>query len=273
LPDKHPVRLGVIQETLLIPLAARALEAGKRRPVLHDPKAVEILDSIDYDVAESGTEFGRLVTVLRTATVDTWVRAFLAEHPSGTVIEIGAGLNSRFERVDNGSVRWLDLDLPDTILLRKAFFTDSDRRRMVEASVLDDDWLDIVAACPAPYFFVIEGVLVYLPESDVVETLKRIVDRFPGSSLAFDTCSRKLLGRQHRLPSTRAFGAPWLWACDDPRSLERLGLRVVKSTTFVRPPRLLRARLPIGYRCLLSLIHLPMRRMARITHFRSAGHA
>lgn len=42
------------------------------------------------------------------------------------MIEIGTGLNTRFESVDNGVVRWLDLDLPDTIELRRQFFANTD---------------------------------------------------------------------------------------------------------------------------------------------------
>jgi O-methyltransferase involved in polyketide biosynthesis len=67
--------------------------------------------SIDYDPARYGRGAGGSVTVLRAAIVDYWVRAFLAEHPAGTVAELGTGLNTRFERVDNGQVHWFDLDL------------------------------------------------------------------------------------------------------------------------------------------------------------------
>ncbi len=119
--DKHPVRLGAVQETLFIPLAARALETQRKHPVLRDPRAVEMVRSIDYDAAKYGRGAGGFVTVLRTAIIDFWVRAFLAAHPAATVVELGTGLNTRFERVDNGQVHWFDLDLPDTIDLRRTF--------------------------------------------------------------------------------------------------------------------------------------------------------
>ncbi|MEG3847795.1 hypothetical protein QT971_12285 [Microcoleus sp. herbarium19] len=41
---------------------------------------------------------------------------------SGIIVEIGCGLNTRFERVDNGQVRWFDLDMPDSIAVRKKYF-------------------------------------------------------------------------------------------------------------------------------------------------------
>jgi O-methyltransferase involved in polyketide biosynthesis len=124
--DKHQVRLGAVQETLFITLAARAAETQRKHPVLRDPKAVELLQSIDYDAAKYGRGAGGFVTVLRTAIIDFWVREFLAAHPAATVVELGTGLNARFERVDNGQMHWFDLDLPDTIELRRNFFADTD---------------------------------------------------------------------------------------------------------------------------------------------------
>lgn len=70
--------------------------------------------------------------------------------PPGTVGEIGTGLNTRFERVDNGQVHWIDLDLPEVIALRRQFFTDSDRQRMIAGSVLDPAWTDTVRTSPGP---------------------------------------------------------------------------------------------------------------------------
>ena len=76
MPDKVPVRLGRVQETLFIPLAGRARESRKRRPVLRDPKAAEIVASVDFDVAGYGRGWGGGVTVLRTAIFDHGVRRF-----------------------------------------------------------------------------------------------------------------------------------------------------------------------------------------------------
>ena len=80
-PAKHQVRLGAVQETLFITLAARARETQRKHPVLRDPRAVELLQSIDYDTAKYGRSAGGFVTVLRTAIIDFWVREFLAAHP------------------------------------------------------------------------------------------------------------------------------------------------------------------------------------------------
>jgi hypothetical protein len=63
--------------------------------------------------------------------------------------------------------------------------------------------------------------------------------------------------------------ANWAWACDDPRSLERLGLRVVESTSITRPPAAVRAGRPATYRYLLPLLGPVFRRALRLTLFRA----
>jgi O-methyltransferase involved in polyketide biosynthesis len=271
--DKHQVRLGAVQETLFIPLAARARETQRKRPVLRDPKATEMVQSIDYDTAKYGGGVGGSVTVLRTAIIDFWVRSFLAAHPAATVVELGTGLNTRFERVDNGQVHWFDLDLPDTIDLRRNFFADTDRRRMIAASALNDDWLPAVARGRGPYFFVADGVLVYLPEDQVMATLARMAERFPGALLALDTYPKQTFDRQHRLAARKGIDARWAWACDDPRSLERFGFEVMESATLTRPPRAMRGQLPARYRYLLPLADPLLGRAMTITLFRASSPA
>jgi O-methyltransferase involved in polyketide biosynthesis len=269
--DKHQVRLGAVQETLFIPLAARARETQRKRPVLRDPKATEMVQSIDYDAAKYGRGAGGSVTVLRTAIIDFWVRSFLAAHPAGTVIEIGTGLNTRFERVDNGQVHWFDLDLPDTIELRRAFFADTGRRQMVAASVLDEDWLPALAQSRGPYFFVADGVLAYLPEEQVTATLTRIAEQFPGALIALDTYPKRTFDQQHRLAAKKGIDARWAWACDDPRSLERLGLEVMQSASITRPPRAMRSQLPARYRYLMPLADPVLGKTMAITLFRASS--
>jgi O-methyltransferase involved in polyketide biosynthesis len=271
--DKQQVRLGAVQETLFITLAARAAESQRKHPVLRDPRAVELLRSIDYDAGKYGQGAGGFLTVLRTAILDFWVRGFLAAHPAGTVVELGTGLNTRFERVDNGRVHWLDLDLPDTIELRRTFFADTGRRRMVAASVLADDWLAEVTQSQGPYFFIAEGVLVYLPEDQVMAALARVAARFPGALVALDTYPRRTFEQQRRLAARKGIDARWAWACDDPRSLEQSGLEVRQSATLTRPPRDMRALLPARYRYLVPLADPLVGKSMAITLFRASSPA
>ena len=262
------MQLGEVQRTLFFPLLARARETESKRPLLSDPKAVEMVRAVDFDSAAFDQRVTRFMVVMRTLILDAWVRGFLAGHPGGTVVELGTGLNTRFERTDNGSVHWIDLDLPDTIELRRRFFADSGRRRMLSASLLDEDWQAEVGRLPGPYFFVSDGVLVYLPEDKITAALAGIAARFPGSLLAFDTYPAKAVAMEHKMAAKRGF-ARWQWACDDPRTLERLGLRLLESATVTRPTAAIRAGLPARYRVLLPLADPILGRGIALSLFRA----
>jgi O-methyltransferase involved in polyketide biosynthesis len=251
MPDETQVALGQVQQTLFFPLLARARETESKRPLLSDPKAVQLVQAIDFDPATFHTPM-RFIVVIRTMIFDWWVRQFLADHPEGTVVELGTGLNTRFERTDNGLVHWIDLDLPDTIELRRRYFADTERRRMLAASLLDEDWLSEVDRLPGPYFFVSDGVLTYLREEEVTGALGRIAARFPDSRLAFDTYPLATFKWEHKMAAKRGL-ALWQWPCDDPRTLEPLGLRLLESARVTRPPAGLLAELPARYRSLLPL--------------------
>ena len=144
---------------------------------------------------------------------------------------------------------------------------------MIAASVLDEDWLPAVAQSQGPYFFVADGVLVYLPEDQVMATLTRIAGRFPGSLIALDTYPKQTFDRQRRLAASKGFDARWAWSCDDPRALERFGLEVRASATITRPPRAMRAQLPFRYRYVIPLADPVLGRAMAITLFRASSPA
>ncbi|WP_394821167.1 class I SAM-dependent methyltransferase [Pendulispora albinea] len=270
------VRLGAVQETLLIPLYGRAQETRKKRALLRDPKAVAMVDAIDYDFRKFDSARSLYGSVLRTAMLDEWIRAFIARNPEGTVIEVGAGLNTRFERLDNGTIHWVDLDLPDSMDLRRKFFQETERRRLVAASVLDEDWKAIVRDAPGPYFFVVEAVFMYLTGAEVRHALTNIARAFPDSRIAFDTAGRHILANQHRHDVMKKMEARFTWACDEPRELESLGLRLLDSRTLLNPQPDLAARLPFAHRYLMPLMYSFIRKAMRaytINLFETAPHS
>ncbi|MDO0911772.1 class I SAM-dependent methyltransferase [Streptomyces sp. DT2A-34] len=266
---ERDVRLGTIQETLLIPLYGRAVENRKKEAVLRDPIAEELVAAIDYDFARFDDLPMLLGTVLRTSLFDRWVADFLAEHPTGTVVEIGTGLNTRYERTDNGQARWFDLDLPDVIELRRTFLTDMPRRTMIAASVTDEAWADTVAAhSGGPYLFAAEAVLPYLQETDVREVIGLLADRFPGSLLALDTSGPGHFDTQDQHDALGKVSARMQWACADPAQLTewRPGVEVLASHTFSSLPAPMYDGLPAPVQDMLS--SLAAQRLPRVEDYR-----
>jgi O-methyltransferase involved in polyketide biosynthesis len=265
---KQSIQLGQVQESLLVPLYARALDSRKKHPILNDPKAVEMVQSIDWDFRRFNQARRVLGCTLRTAMFDEWVKDFLGRHPEGTVVEIGAGLNTRFERLDNGSVHWFDLDLPDTVELRRKFFTDSARRVTLAASVLDPGWMAAVRASPGPYCFVAEAVFIYLEEPQVKAALAQIAANFPSLSIAFDTVTLQAINHENKDHARRNLGARFAWACEDPKEIERwqIGLRLVESRSMCDVPDSLRSRLSLPMRAVFRVFAKLFPKIAKAYH-------
>jgi O-methyltransferase involved in polyketide biosynthesis len=261
---KISVELGPVQETLLIPLLGRAEETKRKNGLVHDPKAVSIVESLDYDFSKWRGIRSLVGASIRTRMFDEEVSAFLRAHPEGTVIELGAGLNTRYERLDNGKAHWVELDLPDSMALRQRFFNDTERRTMLSASVLDDDWHGRVLSLTAPYCFVAEAVIIYLDAAQVEAVVRALARRFPGAKLITDTCSTAMVDGQakHDAMKTMPKDAWFRWKCDDPGSLKSWGATLERSRSFVDAPAEVRAAMPLLYRVLFALAPRIIRKQA-----------
>jgi O-methyltransferase involved in polyketide biosynthesis len=97
LPEK--VTLTGVPETLLWTLYFRAAEARRPDAVLADPKAVELVDAIDYPFADRFGPANPLLAqaqALRVRRFDEQISRFLIAYPRGTVVALGEGLETQF---------------------------------------------------------------------------------------------------------------------------------------------------------------------------------
>lgn len=242
-----------VPETTLWTLHNRASEAARPDALLHDPWAVRAYEAIDYPYRET---FGAPSQShpLRALLFDRVIGDFLAEHPRGTVVGLGDGLQTTFWRVDNGSLRYLSIDLPEIVALREQVFDVPDRLRHLAVSAVDPAWLDEVDAADG-VLVTAEGLLMYLEPDDARGLIGRCAERFPGGRMLFDSIppwlSRKTLSGWQLTPAYTAPRMPF-------------GLTVSGAHDFVRAvPGVAGAedlRWPLGrgvYRILPALNRLP----------------
>jgi O-methyltransferase involved in polyketide biosynthesis len=189
--EKIAVDLGNVQKTLFLPLWGRAFESQKENPLLVDKTALEIIDKVDYDfsvMARKISELTRIAWIMRSICVDEVIEAFLGKYPMATIVNLGCGLDTTFDRVDNGTLVWYDLDLPDVISLRRRFSKETERRRFISASFLESNWLNEIQVAEN-VLFIAAGVFYYFEENEVKGFLVRLADSFPGSEIVFDVSS------------------------------------------------------------------------------------
>jgi O-methyltransferase involved in polyketide biosynthesis len=261
--DKLKVELTGVPETLLWNLYHRAAEARRPDTVLDDPKAIELVEAIDFPFERFGEPRTAQWHALRVLCFDRAVRRFMTAHPGGTVVALGEGLETQFWRVDDGRVRWLTVDLPETVEVRRRLLPDDPpRRRTFAGSALDHAWMDEVDPAGG-VLITTQGLLMYLRPEEVRSLITACAERFPGGRLIFDSVPHFLAERSRRgeLTSGDGYRAPaWQWSLDpgEHRKILEYSPRVASVRDLPYP----RGR---GLMALAPLVrHIPLIRKVRM---------
>ena len=209
-------------ETMLLTLCARAEHTVSAHPRFEDWTAVDLVSRLDYDFSAARRD--RLMSdgvVVRTLALDPLVAGYLATHPGCTVVTIACGLDTRFQRLDDGRVTWYDLDLPEVIDLRRRLLGEGERNRTIAASALDPTWPDqLTADAPGGVLVVVEGLTMYLVEDEVRGLMEIIAAGLPGATVLIEFMPR-LFQRYGRERSVRGTGARFTYGCSDADEFRR----------------------------------------------------
>lgn len=193
---QHDINLktGSVQKTMLIPLWGRANYSVMYPEFINDHEAEKIIVNLDFDFGNIDKimgEYGGVAYLVRARRFDDAIKDYIAHHPQATVVNLGCGLDTTFSRVDNGQIRWFNIDLPDAVAFRRQLIPDRERCTCIERSAFDPAWLDEVEFNPQKGIFIFAaGLFMYFKSSQVHELFCAIAERFPGGMLHFDAMSR-----------------------------------------------------------------------------------
>ncbi|MFA5122738.1 class I SAM-dependent methyltransferase [Zavarzinia sp.] len=221
------VELHGVSETLLIPLYAQWRENRRDHPLLRDRKVDDIVGRLSPSFDKfMPSQFDRVIIILRKRVIDRIVAGHM-RHNRGhaAVINLGCGLCTRFDRIDDGQVDWYDVDLGAVAPVWQAAFTGhSPRRHFVEASIDKPHCLDGIELAPETVpIVVLEGVSMYLSEDKMKALARRIAHRFPGATFVFDAMASWVALGSAFYPSIAVTGSRFSWGLDRPKSCESWG--------------------------------------------------
>jgi len=235
---KKQLDLGPVQQTMLLPLVGRAEVARWMPGFYSDPKAEEILKKLDVDVRNVKRQMskpGLFGITVRAIKLDKWLREYIYSHPGCKVVNVGAGLDTAFYRVDNGHINWYDIDLPDAMALRSKVFEEHPRVTRIAQSVFDLSWVENIGDYPDGLIIQIPGVLMYFKLEEVKAFFIAISAKLPGAHVIFDVTShiaRKLANRV--VQRTGIQGTDMGWGITDARDMEKWSkhIKVVKQEPY-----------------------------------------
>ena len=183
-------QLTPVEQTAFLTVYARALDSRWRRPILGDRLADEVVGRIDYDFAGLGVQASVVCqTALRAKMLDDRVRDFVHKHHDA-VVDLGAGLDSGFYRVDPPpSVDWYSVDLPGILALRDEALPTNPHSHSVPVSLAEKHWPETIPG-DRPTMLIADGLFAFLPEPVIVAIFRRITDHFSTGEFAFNDYGR-----------------------------------------------------------------------------------
>ena len=216
---KETAALSGVPETMLQTVFARAKES-RGRGAIRDAKAEEIVGKLDYDFSLADKDAPMHSGVIaRTIVLDRLTSAWLAEHPGAVVVNIACGLDTRCYRM-YGYAHWYNLDLPETMAVREKLLPESGSISQIAMSAMDD-WGGEIAEQNAPVLVIIEGLTMYLRETDVQRIFAVIAARFQEATVFVETMNPMIVKR-FKEKSIDASSAKFTWGVKDGAALAAL---------------------------------------------------
>ena len=186
-------KLGVVEDTLFVPMAGRIYASEHYPQILYDEKALDLKKKLPPELLSQGrlSQYTLLASAARSANLDRIIRAFLERRPDGVIVQLGCGLETVYYRCDNGRSHWYAVDLPHVVEYRRELLPEPERETYLAGDAFAEDWIrQIRADVPdAPILVTAGGLFHYFEESKVVGLL-RMLTGFGEIEIVFDSVSK-----------------------------------------------------------------------------------
>lgn len=187
-----------VSNTALMTLYARAMDYQLKNPILKDQFSYDLYHRIEFDwspVKKTLRSIDYTLLPIRIRKFDRMCQQFLSNHPKGIVVSLGAGVDYRFGRIDNGQFTFIEIDFPEVCEFKKKIIPISPRNFFLGQSVLDFSWIrhvqDLANSMHEQVFLIAEGLMCWLDKDEMHKLLENMCTAFPHSELFFDVMGEK----------------------------------------------------------------------------------
>ena len=187
---KEKVNVTGVPETMVQTLYARAKETKKQNAKIKDGIAVKLVEKLDYDFSKADKDNAMTYGVIaRTIVLDRMVEQYLKKHENAVVINLACGLDTRCYRMKGKYLRWYNVDLPETMKIRRQFLPETGPIYQIAKSAMDDSYVDDIDYHGENVLVIIEGLTMYLCEKDIRKIFSIIERSFQKVNVMVETMS------------------------------------------------------------------------------------
>lgn len=219
--EKVNFELTGVPHTLLIPLLGRAMASQDTKSSFHDARSLSLIKSLNYNfdnLLEKMSSFSTSITWAgdRALYFDNEIKTFLHTHPNATIVNLGAGLETAFYRVDNGMLTWVDLDVPEVMSIRHKLLPPPKRVHYISKSIFDYTWLNDLQQLGSDFFFFAGGLFIYFTPEQVKSLFIKMANQFPGTEMVFDSIAKDdLTNANEMFKKLEMIDARFQWGIDE----------------------------------------------------------
>lgn len=239
----HMVNLRGVSQTMLQTLAIRAFR-------MSDALAMSLLRRLNFDFSTAARDEAlSQAVVARTLALDSLTASYIAAYPHGVVVNLAAGLDTRFHRLHTADVTWFNVDLPDVADARARLLGHSKNLFNIAADATTTAWAEKInnqlaqlhattratirttahtaEAQPddmpmhQPVLVLMEGLSMYLNDQQMRSILHVAADAFPHAMFVAEALTPRA-AMTAIMPSISATGSRFTWGADHGDALHAL---------------------------------------------------
>ena len=260
--NKFKVESGTVQETLMMPLYGRVYCEEHFPNTFPNREAKEAAKHVDCDFRKvESSEINMITWGLRARMLQDAANGYLKKHPHATIINLGCGLDLSFEEVDNGTCKFINMDLPDVIEAREKIVICREREWNLAGDLMDFSWMERIQQEPYNVkvsdgvFIISGGVLMYFHEEQMKQFFLALAKAFPGGGICFDGENKSGVRKSNKVVQKTGNGTKIWFAIDDSKELfASWGNSFINVKEYPIPSYLKKSReVPMKWKFVLSL--------------------
>ena len=192
---KEKVNVTGVPETMVQTLYARAKETKKQNAKIKDGIAVKLVEKLDYDFSKADKDNAMTYGVIaRTIVLDRMVEQYL---------------------------RWYNVDLPETMKIRRQFLLETGPIYQIAKSAMDDSYVDGIYYHGENVLVIIEGLTMYLCEKDIRKMFSIIEKSFQKVTVMVETMSPFVV-KHVKEKSIEGSNAKFTWGVKNGTELQKI---------------------------------------------------
>lgn len=176
-----------VTDTALWVAAYRAQESERKDALFKDPFASLLIGDLGTKIAirTQGSRYTAWSVIIRTFIIDRFILKLLTEHSIDTVLNLGAGMDTRPYRLDlPSSLRWIEVDFPKIIEHKEKKLIQETPKCNIERHSMDlsvsserEIFLNQISNESKNVLVLTEGVIPYLSNEEAKEMAQSLYQK------------------------------------------------------------------------------------------------